>query len=446
MSVDYRDIQSLLGKRFACKQCGREHFVPTRVIESGSGLTERMPELMEKVLERRKLQVLSDDITHGVVGKRIAELLNSGGWQVRETVLAPMQAETVHADEKYLPAIREGAKGCDVVLTVGAGSITDMGKLVAHESKVPCVCYPTAPSMNAYTSGISALLVKGVKTTLNVEPPLAVYVDTALLMQAPLDLIQAGFADYTAKNYANTDWQIASLLSGDYFCPLPAEMASAAEKKFFSRGAELKERNEEVIGYVIDGLVRGGISMVLAGSSSPASGGEHMISHYLDMESHALGREPFAYHGLQVGVGVTVAAAIYERLRKMSAADIAARLSKRGEPGYEGRAKEYHRKNSDIVWKDFKEKIPLLEKLGELLVANWERISGEILPRLAPAQTIRSCLQQAGCPEKFSDISVDKDLARRAILGGRFIRGRVVSLDIADELGILEEIAEEVVG
>jgi glycerol-1-phosphate dehydrogenase [NAD(P)+] len=200
-----------------------------------------------------------------------------------------------------------------------------------------------------------------------------------------------------------------------------------------------------VVGYLIDGLIRGGISMVVAGNSSPASGGEHMISHYLDMESHALAREPFAYHGLQVGVGVMVVAAIYERLRKMDKGEVVRRLNERASGEYEERSRKYFPHSFEIVWQDFKKKLPLLARLPEILPASWEEIVGDVLPRLPAAETIRGYLSAAGCPDKFSGIGVDADTARRAVLGGRFIRGRLVSLDIADELGILTEVVEEVV-
>lgn len=51
--------------------------------------------------------------------------------------------------------------------------------------------------------------------------------------------------------------------------------------------------------------------MTIAGSSTPSSGGEHLIPHWLEMHAHRHGREP-ALHGLQVGIGTLVALALYE--------------------------------------------------------------------------------------------------------------------------------------
>ncbi len=55
---------------------------------------------------------------------------------------------------------------------------------------------------------------------------------------------------------------------------------------------------------------------------------------------------------------------------------------------------------------------------------------------------MKKALKEAGCPLKFSEIGVDKNLAFQAIMHSRFIRSRLTILDVADELGILSEIAE----
>ena len=60
-------------------------------------------------------------------------------------------------------------------------------------------------------------------------------------------------------------------------------------------------------------LVLSGLSMAVAGTSAPSSGGEHLISHYLDMTHYAWGW-PADLHGCQVGVATLTTAALYEKL------------------------------------------------------------------------------------------------------------------------------------
>ena len=62
-----------------------------------------------------------------------------------------------------------------------------------------------------------------------------------------------------------------------------------------------------------------GLAMSVAGSSSPASGGEHLISHFIDMTAHAYDL-PYDFHGCQVGVGTLTTAFIYEKLKALDPA------------------------------------------------------------------------------------------------------------------------------
>lgn len=116
--------------------------------------------------------------------------------------------------------------------------------------------------------------------------------------------------------------------------PTAVRNSNNVRKKYITKGKKLLDRNEEVVSSLMDGLIRGGFSMVIAGTSSPASGGEHLLSHYLDMYAYNKGREPFAYHGVQVGVGVVIVAGIYERLKELSADDIKERLGLRDKTDY----------------------------------------------------------------------------------------------------------------
>ncbi len=54
-----------------------------------------------------------------------------------------------------------------------------------------------------------------------------------------------------------------------------------------------------------------GMGMTIAGSATPSSGGEHLISHWVEMKARWEGREP-ALDGLQVGTGTLVLLALYE--------------------------------------------------------------------------------------------------------------------------------------
>ena len=430
------NIYSLLNKKFTCQFCGKQHFIPIKEVVTKKEAILSLAEFFSDLVKGKEVLILSDNVTYEVAGKRCAEILN-GEYETSSLILSPKGDKRVYAEEKYLPEIFEQLQGKSAVLTVGTGTITDLGKYVANELNIPVVSFPTAPSMNAYTSEISALLLKGLKVTLPVRPAIGVLTDLDIISQAPLDLIKAGFADSLAKAFANADWKMSSLLTGEDFCPLPLKITTEAESKYIERGDELIQRKDEVISYLMEGLNAGGFSMVIAGETSPASGGEHLISHFLDMVAHHEERELFSWHGLQVGLGIMVSARIYERLKDLSPQEVEKRLS-RWQVDY---GKEMEK---DVLFseQEFAEKVPFLRSLSQNLPPLWEQIKEEVFSLVYSPEQIKGYLDKVKCPLYFEEIGVDKELAQRAIMNARYIRGRLTVLDIADELGILKEIAE----
>ena len=76
---------------------------------------------------------------------------------------------------------------------------------------------------------------------------------------------------------------------------------------------EIRAREESAIMAMFDALMLTGVAMTMVGTSAPASGGEHLISHSLDMLSSIDGR-PHDYHGRQVGIGAILTAELYSRV------------------------------------------------------------------------------------------------------------------------------------
>ncbi|NOZ64227.1 MAG: sn-glycerol-1-phosphate dehydrogenase [Caldiserica bacterium] len=430
------NILSLLGKHFTCPHCGRKHYIPTRRVLIQRDAFALLPSFISSLIGGVNVLLLCDNITYEVAGRKSQEILKNSH-NVSLKVLYPTDSPRVYAEERYLGDILREAEGKEAIITLGTGTITDLGKYAANKLNLPAVSLPTAPSMNAYTSGVAAFLSReGLKVTVPVNPPVGVLADTEIISGAPLDLIKAGFADSLAKAFANADWKISSFLTGERFCPLPLEIVTEIESKFIQQGDKIINRDDKVIAYLMEGLILGGFSMVIAGKSSPASGGEHLISHFLDMEAHERGIPPYAYHGIQVGLGVLIVSRLYDTLKAFSAQEVERRLKKR-QVNYQERSK-FLELEFPAVKEVFKKKIPLLEELPAKLPGLWEKIKEEVFPFLYSHKEIEEYLRKAECPLRFSEIGVNRELARKAILQARFIRDRLTVLDIADELGILE--------
>ncbi len=134
-----------------------------------------------------------------------------------------------------------------------------------------------------------------------------------MLAAAPLELTLAGLGDLVSKPFCGCDWWIASLLRGEAFCPQPQRILGEAFDSSLEVFPRLAGRDPEVVALLAKLLVVSGITMTIAGSSSPASGGEHLLSHYWDMINSRDGR-PLGLHGAQVGVASVAMDALYARI------------------------------------------------------------------------------------------------------------------------------------
>ena len=430
-----------MGKEFACPFCTERHKIPVKKIEIGN--IKKISGFVSSLLEnKKKILILSDNITYEVAGKKCERILKEK-FYVESFILSPEEEKTVSAKEEYLPRILEKTHGKNCILTVGTGTITDLGKYAANELNIPVISFPTAPSMNGYTSGVSAIISEGLKVTASVQPVTGIFVDTDIVSESPIDLIKAGFADSLAKAFANTDWKISSIITGEYFCPLPMKIVSQAEKEYIHEGDKLLQRDSTVITSLMEGLNLGGIAMLIAGKSSPASGGEHLISHFLDMYVHQKKQEIFAYHGLQVGIGILISSLIYDYLKTLSSDQVNELISSTI-IDYES---EINTLESDIfngisLKKEFKKKRTIIKKLRKELPDKWEKIKKTIFSFTHSYSDMRKYLSDAQCPLTFREIGVNDDLGYNAIMFSRYIRGRLTILDIAGELGILKEITK----
>lgn len=438
-------IAEKLGRTFTCPLCKEQHRLPIRKVIEAPGAINRVDLLVKELgIIHKKALVLSDEVTYQVAGKTVARNLSSI-MPVVSLVLRPKKEKRLSAREEYIGHILKAGKDCTLLVTVGAGTITDLGKYAGHLAEVPVISVATAASMNAYTSPVAALFRKGLKVALPVKPALAVVIDSEIIKSAPLPLTRAGFADSLARGNANADWHLGCLLTRQNYCPLPGLLVEQAEKKYFHAGRKLSNKDAATINSVMQGLTMGGFSMLLAGSSAPASGGEHLISHFWDMYGHHHRQQVFAYHGLQVGLGTFITARLYDRLRLLSPKEIRARLNT-FHPDTAAELTEITsllpncRQAIEAQWRQKRKQISLCR---EVLAKKWAGLVRDIFPHVHPAAEIKKALEEAGCPTAPEDIGLSPTLTVQAIKLSRYIRNRLTILDMAAESGVLQEMLQE---
>ncbi len=446
-------LDELLGRRITDCRCGREHLVPTREAALFPGAIGILPQMVERWFPPGPVLCLVDGNTFEAAGQTTVGLLENSGRSVA-AYFADRQSRAVHADRKTVDALVAALEDsrAAALLAVGSGTINDIAKTAATEADRPLITVATAASMNGYPSAISALTVGGVKTTEPCRPPVAVIADPQILATAPAQMTGAGFGDLLSKNASTADWNLAHVLYDEYYCAFSASVAEAAVDKCIARAGEIKNGRPAGLAALAEALLRSGISMVLAGSSAPASGGEHLISHLWDMTAHWSGRTP-ALHGQQTGVTTLICLRLYEKLLKLDAGAVG-RLVGRKTPvapadDFEARIRTGFRDIAEAVLPFARQKYldeKALSKRRSRIAERWEKIRQAVSAVAIPAAASRAHLKAAGAVYRAADLGVSQDELVFAYRHARFIRNRYTVLDLAAELGVLEAWQEDVLG
>ena len=196
-------------------------------------------------------------------------------------------------------------------MAVGGGTVIDYVKLIANMSKTEYIAVPTNASHDGFSSPYINFLLRTqvdqyFKKELSQEycpiSPLAIVGDTTMISKAPKESLKAGVGDILSKWVAVEDWKLANRLKGedyDIYAASFSEMtATMVEERIHDLGKNFF--GEKGVRALIKALGSSGVAMCIAGSSRPASGSEHLVSHALDSLSSEYDFE--VLHGHQTGI------------------------------------------------------------------------------------------------------------------------------------------------
>lgn len=200
--------------------------------------------------------------------------------------------------EKAVSAFAAMPRSVKAVVGLGGGKALDTAKYAAFLARLPYFAVPTSLSNDGFCSPQSSLLMAGKRRSLPATMPQGVVIDSSVCLGAPKHLWLSGIGDLVSKLTAVVDWKLAFHHTGEPVNDLAALLSDATVYQF------LAAPSFDAAGVALLGtaLMLNGIAMEICGSSRPASGSEHLISHALD----ALSARP-RVHGLQVGVAAYIA-------------------------------------------------------------------------------------------------------------------------------------------
>ena len=307
-SILDRPISQWAGMEYSCA-CGKSHKVDIQAIRVGSGVMQELPGILRD-LGASHIFLVADNYTYEAAGRQVEQLLDQAGLSYHKRVF---QTETPLVPNEYAlgSVLAAMTSQDDMLLAVGSGTLNDVTKYVSARTGMPYVIAATAPSMDGYASTVAPTILDGFKTTLPAVYPAAIVADVDILKDAPMPMLTAGFGDIIGKFTSLADWRLSHQLNGEYYCPEVAGVIEAAVETCAANAQALAQREPQAIQAVTEALILSGLAMGMVGVSRPASGAEHQMAHYWEMDALRRGEE-HPLHGNAVGVGTVLAASLYE--------------------------------------------------------------------------------------------------------------------------------------
>lgn len=390
--------------------CGAEHHMATRLC----------------VIEENALASFETYMTQaGVSGKRCA-VYDTHTYQAKnlcrpaaeqEIILAP---EGLHANEvSTAEVLAKLEPDVEVLIAVGGGTIHDIVRYCAKNRDLLFISVPTAASCDGFCSTVAAMTWEGYKNTMNCVAPELVVADLSVIKEAPLYLTNSGVGDIIGKYVALADWRIAHAVTGETVCERIYSIMKDATDCVWKNALGALEGKVEAYEAVTYGLLMSGLAMQMMGSSRPASGGEHHISHLIETEPEALGVHSDALHGEKVGVGTILASAEYHRLAQMESIEVLPYT-----PIDQDWLREFFGGELYPVAKRENEKECLACVTPQTIEAAWDKIR-EIISNIPPAGEIEQLLVSLGAKHTLKDIGVEEEKRPLILDTSPLIRNRL---------------------
>lgn len=297
------------------------------------------------------------------------------------------------ADEAAISAAVVASKNYDYILAVGAGTLNDIAKYTAYTTGKKSGVFVTAPSMDGFSSGVTPLIKSGAKITETAQTACDILIDYDVLKASPLIMRGAGVGDILAKICSLSDWRLSSALLGEEVNEEAYSLMDGALKGCEDKISEIAKGDKRGLATLMKALLVSGYAMVVAGNSRPASGAEHHMSHYLEMDYLKRG-EKIPLHGVKVGIGTEVSLWLYKNMLNLS---------------FEGQEK-----------------------------------AAVIAERLPEYGYVEKILKLFSCPTRFSEIGAPKDTVYKMLFEAYKLRDRFTVLRLYNEYGFMKKYADEI--
>lgn len=270
------------------------------ILEVGKGNINNVGALIKKSMFK-KVSICFGDGIEELFGDKIQKSLKDSDIDI-------VNVETIYNInfEEISTKAFELPNDVDALIGVGGGKAIDAVKYMSFLKKIPFISIPTSTSNDGFSSAGASLLVNGRRMSLPAKTPYGIIVDIDVIKGAPEKFIYSGIGDLVSNITALYDWKFEEE-NGKTIVDDFATMISKKAVNSFVRTEFKGIKDDLFLKELVDSLTLNGISMEIAGDSSPASGAEHLISHALDkfLDKPEL-------HGIQVGIATYIMAKVQD--------------------------------------------------------------------------------------------------------------------------------------
>jgi len=321
-------------------------------------------------------------------------------------------------------------------------------KRVSLKLGIPNWCVATAPSVDAYSSGTSALNFSNFHGSMPARASEVIVCDLQVMEKAPREMHLGGLGDLLAKFLAILDWNLAREVTGEHYCALASDLALQSARTALSAARRLGTDPAEAARTLTDAALTSGFAMQAIGGSRSAATAEHTMAHFWE-SANCVRNARWDLHGILTGAASRLVLpayrALYARAREL-VVDERSRLASF---------------DAERPWQDTIEEglRPFLAKVtgemagrrhdrGELSLRleAWRRqrvrlsgLADDLLDELSEAVDF---LAGIGFPFSLGDVGVRPEEALLPFRNIRLLRQRYSTFDLAYDLG-LEEVMRD---
>jgi glycerol-1-phosphate dehydrogenase [NAD(P)+] len=265
-----------------------------KFIELGARKIERLLQILDKHdLVSKRIMLLCDENTIAIGGDQILTTL-------RAENLAVSEQRVDNSDEQNASRVAQKIveEKPDLVIGFGGGKVLDVAKLAAASEKKKYISIPTTLSNDGLASPVSVIKNSdNIPVSHITQAPFGVIIDLDIIKKAPRRHLMAGVGDLMSNLSSVFDARLAQEKQGEDIKEDALELAESGGRRL-PRLTTYDIDSTVFLQELAHGLVKSGFAMCIWGTSRPASGSEHKISHSIDhFYPHSKG-----LHGEQVGI------------------------------------------------------------------------------------------------------------------------------------------------